>query len=207
MKLYFSPGACSLASHIVLRELGLPFDAVQVDLMKKTTKSGEDFAAINPKGYVPALALDEGGLLTEGVAILQYLADRRPEAKLAPAHGTMERYRLQEWLAFINSELHKQFSPLFNPSTPEQTKETARKAIARRLGYVEAQLDGRPFLTGEKFTVADAYLYTVLGWTKHVGVDLAPFPRVVAFRERVGARPAVQAAQAAEHATRASAAK
>jgi glutathione S-transferase len=207
MKLYFSPGACSLASHIVLRELGLPFEAVQVDLMKKTTKSGQDFATINPKGYVPALELDDGALLTEGPAILQYLADRRPESKLAPANGTLERYRLQEWLAFINSELHKQFSPLFNPATPEQTKDSARKAIARRLGYVEGQLDGRAFLTGDTFTVADAYLYTVLGWTKHVGVDLAPFPNVVAFRERVDARPAVKAAQAAEHATRASAAK
>jgi glutathione S-transferase len=207
MKLYFSPGACSLASHIVLRELGLPFEAVQVDLMKKTTKSGQDFATINPKGYVPALELDDGAMLTEGPAILQYLADRRPETKLAPANGTLERYRLQEWLAFINSELHKQFSPLFNPATPEQTRDSARKAIARRLGFVEAQLDGRAFLMGDAFTVADAYLYTVLGWTKHVGVDLAPFPNVVAFRERIDARPAVQAAQAAEHATRASAAK
>ena len=207
MKLYFSPGACSLASHIVLRELGLPFEAVQVDLVKKTTKSGEDFTTINAKGYVPALALDDGAVLTEGPAILQYLADLAPEAGLAPANGTLERYRLQEWLGFINSELHKQFSPLFNPSAPEQTKDAARKTIARRLGYVEAQLDGRTFLAGEAFTVADAYLYTVLGWTKHVGVDLAPFPRVVAFRERVGARPAVQAAQAAEHATRASAAR
>jgi glutathione S-transferase len=207
MKLYFSPGACSLASHIVLQELGLPFEAVQVDLMKKTTKSGRDFATINPKGYVPALELDDGAMLTEGPAILQYLADRRPETKLAPANGTLERYRLQEWLGFINSELHKQFSPLFNPATPEQTKDSARKAIARRLGYVEGQLDGRAFLMGDAFTVADAYLYTVLGWTKHVGVDLAPFPNVVAFRERVDARPAVQAAQAAEHATRASAAK
>jgi glutathione S-transferase len=207
VKLYFSPGACSLASHIVLRELGLPFEPVQVDLIKKTTKSGQDFATINPKGYVPALELDDGALLTEGPAILQYLADRKPESRLAPANGTLERYRLQEWLAFINSELHKSFSPLFNPATPEQTKETARKTIARRLGYVEQQLAGRTFLTGDAFTVADAYLYTVLGWTKHVGLDLAPFPNVVAFRERVDARPAVQAAQAAEHATRASAAK
>jgi glutathione S-transferase len=175
--------------------------------MKKTMKSGRDFATINPKGYVPALELDDGAMLTEGPAILQYLADRRPETKLAPANGTLERYRLQEWLGFINSELHKQFSPLFNAATPEQTKDSARKAIARRLGYVEGQLDGRAFLMGDAFTVADAYLYTVLGWTKHVGVDLAPFPNVVAFRERVDARPAVQAAQAAEHATRASAAK
>jgi glutathione S-transferase len=206
MKLYFSPGACSLASHIALRELGLPFEAVQVDLMKKTTKSGQDFATINPKGYVPALELDDGALLTEGPAILQYLADRRPESRLAPANGTLERYRLQEWLGFINSELHKQFSPLFNPATPEQAKDSARRAIARRLAYVEGQLDGRAFLLGDAFTVADAYLYTVLGWTKHVGVDLAPYPNVVAFRARVDARPAVQAAQAAEHATRASAA-
>jgi len=198
MKLYFTPGACSLASHIVLRELGLPFEAVQVDLMKKTTKSGEDFTAINPKGYVPALGLDEGGLLTEGVAILQYLADRRPEAKLAPAAGTMERYRLQEWLAFINSELHKSFGPLFNPSAPAETKEAAKKLIGRRFAYVEQQLAGREFLAGGTFTIADAYLYTVLGWTGFVGFDLTPYPNLKAFHGRVAARPAVQAAHAAE---------
>lgn len=200
MQLYFSPGACSLASHITLRELGLPFEAVKVDLMKKTTKAGGDFTAVNPKGYVPALVLDDGAVLTEGPAILQYLADRKPEARLAPPNGTLERYRLQEWLAFINSELHKSFSPLFNPSASPEVKEGARKLLARRLRYVEQQLEGREHLTGAAFTVADAYLYTVLGWAKHTGLDLEPFPNLRAFRERVGARPSVQAAQAAEHA-------
>lgn len=200
MKLYFSPGACSLASHITLRELGLPFEAVKVDLVKKTTKAGDDFRAVNPKGYVPALALDDGAVLTEGPAILQYLADRKPEARLAPPNGTLERYRLQEWLAFINSEVHKSFSPLFNPSASAEVKEGARKLLARRLRYVEQQLEGREHLTGAAFTVADAYLYTVLGWAKHTGVDLEPFPNLRAFRERVGARPSVQAAQAAENA-------
>jgi glutathione S-transferase len=202
MKLYFSPGACSFASHVVLRELGLPFEAVQVDLMKKTTKTGQDFSAINPKGYVPALALDDGAMLTEGPAILQYLADRKPDAKLAPANGTLDRYRLQEWLGFINSELHKSFSPLFNPSSSDDVKQGAKKLLARRFGYVEQQLAGREYLMGT-FTVADAYLYTVLTWTNFVGVDLSPFPNLQAFVARVSARPAVQAAQAAEQAARA----
>ncbi len=202
MKLYFSPGACSLASHIVLRELGLPFDAVQVDLMKKTTKSGQDFWAINPKGYVPALELDDGSILTEGTAIMQYLADLKPAAKLAAANGTLERYRLQEWLGFINSELHKTFSPLFNPSSTEDVKDGAKKLIARRLGYVEKQLAGKEYLTGGAFTVADAYLFTVLGWSGYTGLDLSPFPTVQAYQARVAARPAVQAALAAEKAAR-----
>lgn len=203
MKLYFSPGACSFASHVVLRELGLPFEAVQVDLMKKTTKAGADYSAINPKGYVPALALDDGALLTEGPAILQYLADRKPESKLAPANGTMERYRLQEWLGYINSELHKNFSPLFNPGASADAKDGAKKILTRRLGYVEQAIAGRDYLTGGTFTIADAYLYTVLTWTKFVGFDLAPFPNLQAYVARVGARPAVQAAQAAEQAARA----
>ncbi len=203
MKLYFSPGACSLASHIALRELGLPFDAVQVDLMKKTTKAGQDFWAINPKGYVPALALDDGSLLTEGTAIVQYLADLKPASKLAPANGTVERYRLQEWLGYINSELHKSFGPLFNPSASADAKDGARKYIARRLGYVEQQLAGKDYLMGATFTVADAYLFTVLSWSGYGGVDLAPFPNVLAFQARVAARPAVQAALAAEQAARA----
>jgi glutathione S-transferase len=199
MKLYFSPGACSLASHIVLRELGLPFDLVQVDLMKKTTKAGADFTAINPKGYVPALELDAGGaVLTEGPAILQYLADLKPESTLAPANGTLERYRIQEWLAFINSEVHKSFGALFNPSASADAKEGAKKLLARRLAWVEKEIAGRDFLTGSTFTVADAYLYTVLGWSKFTGLDLQPYPNLLAFQARVAARPAVQAAHAAE---------
>jgi glutathione S-transferase len=199
MKLYFSPGACSFASHVVLRELALPFDLVQVDLVKKTTKAGADFWAVNPKGYVPALELDDGGaVLTEGPAILQYLADLKPESKLAPANGTLERYRLQEWLGFINSEVHKSFSPLFNPAASADTKEGAKKLLARRLAWVEKEIAGRDFLTGSTFTVADAYLYTVLGWAGYVGLDLQPYANLQAFQKRVAARPAVQAAHAAE---------
>jgi glutathione S-transferase len=199
MKLYFSPGACSLASHIALRELGLQFDLVQVDLMKKTTKAGADFWAVNPKGYVPALELDDNaGVLTEGPAILQYLADLKPASKLAPANGTLERYRLQEWIAFISSELHKSFGPLFNPSASADAKDGAKKLLARRLAYVEQQLADRDYLTGAAFTIADAYLYTVLGWSKFTGLDIEPYPNLCAFRERVAARPAVQAAHAAE---------
>ncbi len=198
MKLYYSPGACSFASHAVLRELGLPFEAIRVDLVKKTTKDGTDFSTINSKGYVPALALDDGVLLTEGTAILQYLADLAPAAGLAPPSGTMDRYRLQEWLAFLNSELHKSFSPLFNPAATPETKDAALRTIARRLGWVEREIAGREFLLGGRYTVADAYLYTILGWCGYVGVDLAQYPNVAAFRARIAARPAVQAAHAAE---------
>ncbi len=200
MKLYYSPGACSLASHIALRELGLPFEAVRVDLRKKTTESGADYAAINPKGYVPALELDGGALLTENVAILQYLADQRPAAALAPPNGTLERYRLQEWLGFINSEIHKAFGPLFDPGAPEAAKDAARQRIARRLGFTEQALAGRDYLLGQQFTVADAYLYTVLTWTGFAGIDLGQWPGLKAYQARIAARAAVQAAQAAEKA-------
>lgn len=198
MKLYFSPGACSLASHIALREAGLPFEAVQVDLRAKKTKAGEDFAALNPKGYVPVLQLDDGSLLSEGPAILQYVADRKPDSKLAPANGTLDRYRLQEWLAYINSEVHKTFGGFFNPAATPEQKEALKPVLAKRLGYVEQHLAQRDWLVGDGFTVADAYLYVVLGWSGFVGFDLAPFPKLQAFRARVAQRPAVQAAQAAE---------
>lgn len=198
MKLYFAPGACSLASHIVLRELGLPFEAVQVDLRSKKTQSGEDYAALNPKGYVPALQLDDGRLLSEGPAILQYLADRKPEAKLAPAAGTFERYQLQEWLAYINSEVHKTYSGFFNPAATAEQKEALKPVLARRLGYVEQHLAKHDWLVGDAFSVADAYLYVVLGWSGFVGFDLAPFPKLQAYHARIAQRPAVQAAQAAE---------
>ncbi len=200
MKLYYSPGACSLASNIVLRELGLPFEAVRVDLRKKLTAAGTDFNTINPKGYVPALELDSGAVLTEGTAVLQYLADQRPAAGLAPANGTFERYRLQEWLGFINSEIHKPFGPLFDPTAPEGAKDAARQRIARRLGYTEQALAGRDWLLGTQFTVADAYLYTVLNWTGSAGIDLGQWPGLKAYHARIAARPAVQAAQAAEKA-------
>jgi glutathione S-transferase len=198
MKLYYSPGACSLATHITLRELGLPFEAVAVDLAKKTTSSGADFNTINPKGYVPALELDDGSILTEGTAIMQYLADQKPAAGLAPANGTLERYRLQEWLGFINSEVHKSFGPLFDATAAAAVKDAARKRIAKRLGFVEKSLAGRQFLMGDRFTVADAYLYTIAAWTGSMGIELAEWPALTAFQARVAARPAVQAAQAAE---------
>lgn len=198
MKLYYAPGACSLASHIVLRELGLPFEAVQVDIRAKKTKTGEDYAALNPKGYVPLLRLDDGSLLGEGPAILQYLADRKPEAKLAPANGTLDRYRLQEWLAYINSEVHKTYGGFFNPAATPEQKEALKPVLARRLAYVEQHLAKHDWLVGDSFSVADAYLYVVVNWSGYVGVDLSPFPKLQAFQARVAQRPAVQAAQAAE---------
>jgi glutathione S-transferase len=197
MKLYFSPGACSLASNITLRELGLPFEAVQVDLKAKRTKAGADYSAISPKGYVPALELDDGQILTEGTAILQYLADLKPAAGLAPPPAAFERYRLQEWLGFINSEIHKGFSPLFNPATPEATRENAKALLAKRFQFIVNALAGRDYLLG-RFTVADAYLYTVLSWAPRLGVDLAPFPALSAYHARIGERASVKAARAAE---------
>jgi glutathione S-transferase len=194
MKLYFSPGACSLASHIALLEAGLAFSLEQVDLRSKQTASGKDFTAINPKGYVPALEMKDGNVLTEGPAILQFVADLAPDRQLAPAHGTLERYRLVEWLNFIATELHKNFSPLFRPTSTEDMKEAARTNLRNRLAWVAARLEGNDFLTGSQFTVADAYLFTVLGWSGKVGVDLSPWPVLGAFVERVGARPAVRQA-------------
>ncbi len=199
MKLYFSPVACSLSPHIALREAGLDFELVRVDLKSHTLVSdGSDFTAINPKGYVPVLELDDGSRLTEGPAIVQYIADLKPEAGLAPKNGTLARYRLQEWLTFINSEIHKGFSPLFRPTTPEEYKSIARDSLANRLSYVAAHLEKNAFLLGEQFSVADGYLFTVLNWGQWTGVDIARWPALVAFQERVGSRPAVKAAQAAE---------
>jgi glutathione S-transferase len=195
MKLYYSPGACSLSPHIVLRELGYDFELEQVDLAAKTTKSGADFKAINPKGYVPALALDNGEVLTEGPVILQYLADKKPEKKLVPAAGTMERYREQEWLNFITSELHKGIGGLFNKAMPDEWKKTVKETtLPARLGVLASKLDGKAYLMGDNFTAADAYLFTVLNWTGMVGIDLAKWPTLVAYQQRVAARPAVQAA-------------
>jgi glutathione S-transferase len=194
MKLYFSPGACSLSPHIVLREAGLDFTAERVDLGKKLTEGGADYRAINPKGYVPALQLDDGSVLTEGAVIVQYLADRAPESKLAPAAGTPERYQLMEWLNYIAAEVHKSFSPLFNPANGDDAKAAARSAILHRLKFVEQALKGRDFLMGSQFSVADAYLFTVLGWAGHVQLPLDDLPAVQAYLARVGARPAVQQA-------------
>ena len=198
MKLYYSPGACSLCPHIVLREAGYTFDLERVDLMKKKTQTGADYLAINPNGYVPALVLDDGEVMTEASVIVQYLADGKPDAHLAPRNGTIERYRLMEWLNFVATEVHKQFSPLFAPTTPDETKKAQRDRLANRFAFLEKRLAANPFLTGQSFTVADAYLFTVLRWTTFLKVDLEPFPAVRAFVERVGSRPKVKEAIEAE---------
>jgi len=195
MKLYFSTGACSLASNIALREAGIPFEMAKVDKRTKRV-DGVEFVTINPKGYVPALGLDDGQVLTENVAVLQYIADLKPAAKLAPAAGTMERYRLQEWLSFINSEVHKAFTPLFSSEATEETKIYARNYLAKRLSYLEGALGDNKYLMGDQFTVADAYLFTVLGWGVHVGVDIGP--KLKSYAERVRARPHVIEALTAE---------
>jgi len=193
MKLYFAPGACSLSPHIVLLEAGLPFSAVRVDLREKKTADGEDFRAINPKGYVPALALDDGTLLTEGTAIVQYLADLAPQAGLLAPVGDVARYKTIGWLSYISSELHKNFSPLFNPAASEDMKAHGRKMLAMRLELVAAQLEQGDYLEGG-FSVADAYLFTVLGWADFVKLSLADWPVLGAYRARIAARPAVQQA-------------
>lgn len=200
MKLYFSPGACSLASHIALKELDLAHELAKVDLRSHRTAAGEDFNTINSKGYVPALQLDQGGVLTEGPAILQYLADRKPEAGLAPANGTLERYRLQEWLTFLNSEVHKGFSVYFNPASTDADKANAGTRLAKRLDWIQNALADAEFLMGKQFTVADAYLYTLLNWTGGVGIDLGRWPQLKAYHARIAQRPAVQAAHQAEKA-------
>ena len=199
MKLYFAPGACSFLPHLALREAGLDFELVKVDLGSgKIVADGSDFARINPKGYVPALELDDGQVLTEAQVIVQYIADRKPESGLAPKAGTLDRYRLQEWLGFINSEIHKGFAPLFNPATPEAYKAIAIKALTKRLAFVAERLKKNDFLLWQAFSVADGYLHTVLSWSQWTGIDLSPWPSLITFQERIGARPAVKAARAAE---------
>jgi glutathione S-transferase len=195
MKLYISPGTCSMASNIALHEAGIQFEVSKVDKRTKRV-DGVDFLTINPKGYVPALLLDNGQLLTENVVVLQYIADLNPAAKLAPAAGTMERYRLQEWLSFINSELHKSFTPLFSSEATEDMKTYARNYLAKRLAYVVTALGDKKYLLGDQFTVADAYLFTVLGWGSHVGVDIGP--QLKSYVDRVRARPHVIEAMTAE---------
>ena len=198
MRLYFSPGACSLSPHIVLREAGLGFDLEQVDLKAKTTKNGEDFTRINPKGQVPVLGLDNGELLTEGPAIVQYIADRKPDAKLAPAAGSPDRYRLQEWLNFIASEVHKGTGPLFNSQLPEAWKTVVLEKLGSRYDYLSKHLEQNQYVMGSAFGVADAYLFTVLNWTNFVGIDLGKWPVLKAYSARIAARPAVQQAMTAE---------
>lgn len=197
MKLYFSPGACSLHPHIALREAGLPFELVRVDIRAHKTHDGKDYYAVNPKGYVPALEFDDGSILTEGAVIDQYIADRKPEAKLAPPAGTMERYRLQEWLNFIATEVHKSFAPLFGHA-PDEVKQPARDRIGKRFDLLAKTLASQPYLMGETFSVADGYLYNMLRWTTFAGIDLTKWPVLQSFFARVEARPAVQAALAAE---------
>ena len=198
MKLYYSPGACSLASHIVAHAAGIELQLDKVDMGSKQTASGQDFAAINPKGYVPALELDNGELLTEGTAIVQYLADLAPASGLAPANGTLPRYRLQEMLGYINSELHKNYSPLFNKQTSPDVRKEKEDALRKRYGLLETTLGKQSFLLGDGFTAADAYLFTVTNWSNYVKLDLAAFPNLLAFQQRVAALPAVQAALKAE---------
>jgi glutathione S-transferase len=199
MKLYISPGACSLSPHIVSREAGLNVEIVKVDLRAKTIKAtGADYRAINSKGAVPALQLDDGQVLTEGAAIVQYLADQKPASNLAPAAGTLDRYRLQEWLSYIGAEIHKLIGGMFNPAMTEEAKAATLALTDTRLQWVAKQLEGKDYLMGKTFTVADAYLFTVVGWLKYFKVDLGQWPAVKAHSERVAARPAVQAALAAE---------
>lgn len=198
MKLYYLKGACSLASYISLIESGVKFEASEVDRGTRKTSEGEDYNSINPKGYVPCLRLEDGQVLTENVAVLQYIGDLKPEAKLAPAAGTLERYRLVEWLAFINSEVHKNVSPLFNPAASDDVKNFAKGNLSRRLDWLSSQWGTRPYLTGSDFTVADAYLFVVLSWFPRLSIDLAKWPALKTFHERVAARPAVDQALRAE---------
>ena len=198
MKLYYAPGVCSLSPHIILEESGLPYAAIKTDIRAKTTQGGGDYRATNPLGYVPALELDDGTILTEGPAIVQYIADKAPDKKLAPANGTLDRYKLQSWLNFISSEIHKGFSPLFTPGMPEEGRKIARERLATRFAHLDKHLAANEFLMGQAFSLPDAYLFTCLRWTVPAKVDLAPYPHLVAFMRRIAERPAVKAVMRAE---------
>ncbi len=198
MKLYYSPGACSLSPHIVLRESGTPFELEQVNLQTKKTKAGADFLEINPKGQVPVLKLDNGEILTEGPAVVQYIADQKPESGLMPKAGTMARYHAQEWLNYVTSELHKVFSPLFRSTTPAEFVKTTKEMLASRFAYLDKQLANRPYLMGDKFTAPDAYCFTIVGWSRFQDIDLARWPNLKAYMDRIAARPKVQEAMKAE---------
>ncbi len=202
MKLYFSPGACSLAPHIALHEAGLAFEPVLASTKSHQLKDGTDYYGINPLGYVPMLELDDGTRLREGAVIVQYIADLAPSKNLAPANGTLLRYRLQEWLNFVATEMHKGFSPLFNPNMPDEAKALAKTRLQSRFKWLDGELEGKAYLMGEHFSVADCYLFTVTNWAKPVGLDLTAYPNVQAWHARVGARPAVQEAMQAEAAAR-----
>ena len=198
MKLYYAPGACSLSPHVVLREAGMTFDLDRVALGEKKTSDGSDFTKISPLGYVPALQLDDGEVLTEGAAIVQYLADQAPAAKLMPEAGTTDRYKAQEWLTFISSELHKGFSPLFNPALPDEMKSGVITRLETRFDYVEKQLAGKQYLMGDAFSVVDAYGFTILNWANFKDIDLSRWPNISAYMGRVAARPKVNEALKAE---------
>lgn len=198
MKLYYDPGSCALSPHIVLCELGLDHALEKVDLAAQRTETGADFRAINPKGYVPALALDDGTVLTEGGVIVQWLADRRPDSGLLPPAGSLDRVRVQEWLSFVSAELHRSYTPLFEPDLPADMRDRALARLARKLDFVEAHLADRDWLLGEAFTAADAYCFTILNWAPYVDLDMTPWPALRAYHARAKARPAVQQAMAAE---------
>lgn len=198
MKLYYAPGACSMNPHIMLRESGLKFELEQVDLGTHKTAKGKDFYGINPKGYVPALELDNGQVLTENPAIVQYIADQKPETKLAPANGTLERYRMQEWLGFIGTEIHKTFSPLFNPNISEGEKKAAFDKLTKRFEFLDKSLAGKQYLMGDHFTAPDSYAFVMLQWAQHNKLDLSRFANLKAYGERIAARPAVKATLEAE---------
>ena len=198
MKLYYSPGACSLSPHIVACEAELPIELVKVDLQSKRTETGEDFRQFNPNGYVPVLILDDGSRLTEGPAIVQYLADRVPDKKLIPPAGTFERYQVQQWLNFISTEIHKSFSPLFNPVAAEAAKQLAIDTLMTRLETVSELLSSQPFLLGENFSVADAYLFVTLSWGQYVNVDISRWPALARYADKISERPAVQKAMKEE---------
>lgn len=198
MKLYYSPGACSLAPHIVAREIGIPLELKKVSTATKQMEDGGDYWKINSKGYVPALELSDGSILTEGPVISQYLADQKPDSQLVPKSGTIERYRLQEWLNFLTTELHKSFSPLFRKDAAPEWKAGALGNVTKRLDWLNEQLQGKTYLMGSQFTVADAYLFVLLNWTKPVGLDLTKWPALKAFHELVLTRPKVQEALKAE---------
>lgn len=195
MKLYFSPGTCSLAVNIALQESGMAYTPVKVDLKTKKTAAGDDFNAINPKGYVPALALDSGEVLSEVPAVLQYVADQVPTVNLAPANGTLARYQLQGWLTYIGTEIHKNFGPFFNPAATAEWKNACMANLERRLAYANEQLQGKDYLMGSQFTVADAYLFNTLGWSKFIKLDLDQWPNLAAYQKRIGERPSVIAAR------------
>ena len=198
MKLYFAPGACSLSPHIVMREAGAQYDLEQVNNQEKKTKSGTDYWTINAKGQVPVLEFDNGERLTEGPVIVQWIADQNPASGLVPPAGKLERYRVQEWLNFITSELHKTFGPIFRPTTPDAFKALSKENLGKRFDWLDKQLAGKDYLMGDKFTIADAYLFTVLRWTSRIDIDLAKWPNLKAYVDRVAARPKVQEALKAE---------